>query len=75
MITVTFRSIGYDKTRKYRRFVKRTKDGYVWNETTWRGHYDVRQGRADASDIPVEIRKLADARKDEKFAGVAWPEG
>lgn len=76
MIVTTHQSRLFEPGRIYRRYVRKDAmgDGYSWCMTSERGKYDVAQGICDASDIPADVKSLADARRGQAFSYVIWPE-
>lgn len=48
--------------------------GYAWCIRQPDGPYDIRQGTADAGDVPADIRAKADALLGHAFSYVEWPQ-
>lgn len=74
MITVLHAIIG--SRREGDRFVRTVRLGseYAWCVRDKMDHrYDVQQGLCHADDLPVQVRKAADARYGEIPSYVEWP--
>lgn len=74
MITVSYCS--KREGRDGDRFVRTVRLGteYAWCIRDKFDHrYDVQQGFCDASDLPVNVRKAADARHGTSPSYVGWP--
>lgn len=72
---VKYTSKHYDPARVRGRFVRRNAVGvgYSWCEVDRQSRYDLRQGTANASDLPDDIRKAADDLRQQYFGYVEWP--
>jgi hypothetical protein len=71
---VTYIAKSYKPDLPISRYVRRSGDGYFWCEMC-DGWDVVRQGTADADDVPDEIRAKADAIAGTFPSYVQWPLG
>lgn len=74
-VKTTYRSSQYKTlTGKEPRYVRRGALAYVWCIVDPKTRLDVRQGTAEARDVPADIRAAADAQQGKAFSYVEWPQ-